>query len=353
MTRSQPTLLALLVVVWSACESEPEAALCGHDVMSDREHCGRCDHACERDDMCLEGACVADRNWALWPVPPQPLPDSLYTVSDETVIDEVTGLEWQREVEEPIADQNAKEYCQELALAGGGDWRLPTRIELLTIVDHTVRLPATNTFAFPGTPNASFKHDFVYGVSFDGEQRHSDQIDFSEGAREFYDEDGRYEWGTSHYVRCVRGGAPPEPMGEHYEIDTDTVLDRQTGLRWQRELPACDSSAVCSEADALASYQEAVDYCADLELDGHEDFRVPSILELYTLVYPHAPETLVRVDRDAFPAEVNDLNGEVFSSTPYALSESPEEPWPWVLSGLGYATRYVGALRVRCVRDED
>ena len=113
-----------------------------------------------------------------------------------------------------------------------------------------------------------------------------------------------------------------------------------------------DSIAACSDGNALASYQEAVDYCAGLELEEYDDFRVPASLELYTLVYPHAPETLVRIDREAFPTEIDDLIGEVFSSTPYALSESPEDPWPWVLSGLGYATHEVSALRVRCVRDE-
>ena len=114
-------LLALLMLACSACESEPELPACGYDLKNDREHCGACERACERDDMCLDGACVADRNWALWPVPPQPLTESLYTVSDDTVIDEVTSLEWQREVDRPVADEEAKGYCEDLALAGGGD----------------------------------------------------------------------------------------------------------------------------------------------------------------------------------------------------------------------------------------
>ena len=36
-------------------------------------------------------------------------------------------------------------------------------------------------------------------------------------------------WASSPFVRWCAGGAPLGPMGEHYEIDADTVLDHADG----------------------------------------------------------------------------------------------------------------------------
>ena len=72
--------------------------------LNTRAHCGACGRACpNRDDMCLEGECVADRNLALWPIPQPPFGDD-YEVQEETVLDTVTNLEWQRHVGERIPD---------------------------------------------------------------------------------------------------------------------------------------------------------------------------------------------------------------------------------------------------------
>lgn len=49
----------------------------------------------------------------------------------------------------------ANTTCANLPLAGGG-WRLPTRIELVSIVDATRSNPSINVTAFPDTPEDSF-----------------------------------------------------------------------------------------------------------------------------------------------------------------------------------------------------
>lgn len=71
--------------------------------------------------------------------------------------DAATGLDWQTI---PFPDRmtwyEAKIVCRALRLGGHDDWRLPTRAELLTLVDDTRHNPAIDTEAFPNTPLAWF-----------------------------------------------------------------------------------------------------------------------------------------------------------------------------------------------------
>jgi hypothetical protein len=77
---------------------------------------------------------------------------------DGTVTDNVTGLMWQQAVSTTTYTwAQAAAYCQTLTLAGHSEWRLPSRIELVSIVDLGVTSGATiNATYFPSTPTDSF-----------------------------------------------------------------------------------------------------------------------------------------------------------------------------------------------------
>ncbi|MES1171862.1 MAG: DUF1566 domain-containing protein, partial [Bacteroidota bacterium] len=105
------------------------------------------------------------RAWAEWPMPNQAgsgLPYlAKYTFvtvgADEVVRDEVTALVWQRAVSATTFTwQEAMDYCGGLTLAGWSDWRLPSRIELVSLLDLSQTNPAVNRAAFPGTPGDWF-----------------------------------------------------------------------------------------------------------------------------------------------------------------------------------------------------
>jgi len=99
--------------------------------------------------------CGGDSEWAQWPVPPDG--PTNYTVTDETVVDNVTGLVWQRVV--PAQDYvwtDAQTYCSGWILAGTSGGRLPTRSELISIVDETRVSSAINRTAFPDTFSGCF-----------------------------------------------------------------------------------------------------------------------------------------------------------------------------------------------------
>jgi hypothetical protein len=64
---------------------------------------------------------------------------------------------WQQAV--PSAEYtwaNAVAYCPTLTLAGHSDWRLPSVIELVSIVDIGQSSPSINGTYFPSTPATNF-----------------------------------------------------------------------------------------------------------------------------------------------------------------------------------------------------
>ena len=124
--------------------------------------------------VCAAGRCGAF-DWALWPMPNgkddvsggAPNPNTYSDNSDGTITDRVTLLMWQQSVPTaggPADDGNvtwseAMDYCAALSLAGHDDWRLPTEIELVSLVDYSNlgagHAPIDST-VFPDTPAAAF-----------------------------------------------------------------------------------------------------------------------------------------------------------------------------------------------------
>jgi hypothetical protein len=108
--------------------------------------------------------------WAEWPIPNPPSsglpnPQSYDTSVPGVVCDQVTRLLWQREVDStaiPTQDE-AVAYCEALELAGYDDWRLPTRIELASLLDHS-QTPSLSAEAFPATPQSLFWTSSRYGT---------------------------------------------------------------------------------------------------------------------------------------------------------------------------------------------
>jgi hypothetical protein len=122
------------------------------DTTSDPQNCGACARACGTQEDCLTGMCVPpDREWARWSMLTAPTFTPGGTSAMPTVTDSVTGLTWTQnpagmgDAVTPMTWSDAGTYCQGL----GTGWRLPTRIELLSIVDYTQFEPAIDHTAFP------------------------------------------------------------------------------------------------------------------------------------------------------------------------------------------------------------
>lgn len=120
------------------------------------------------------------------------------------VVDNVTGLWWQQPIDVAnkqnkscsagCSQADATTYCTNLTLGGHTDWRLPTRIELASIVDYTVDNPAINGTYFPTTPPDYFWTSAAY-------------VPAPGSAWYVYFSDGSANAGTAaatFRVRCVR-----------------------------------------------------------------------------------------------------------------------------------------------------
>ena len=95
---------------------------------------------------------------------------SLVANGDGTVTDPSTGLMWKQAECPDLTLEAALKYCEELSLAGHGDWRLPNIKEIATLVDPTYQGGAWfDRDLFPGmktSPLGFYQSSSVFGGTF-------------------------------------------------------------------------------------------------------------------------------------------------------------------------------------------
>ncbi len=121
---------------------------------------------------------------------------ALVNNGDGTVTDSATGLMWQQATQGEMSWESALAYCESLVLANHGDWRLPNRNELQSLVDYSSYKPSINTTCFPDTAAAGYWSSTTY-ASNSG----------SAWLVYFYYGLVSYNYkSSSYYVRAVRAG---------------------------------------------------------------------------------------------------------------------------------------------------
>lgn len=208
-------------------------------------------------------------------------PRSYAVNNDGTVTDNVTRLMWQQQDDGQTRDwAAAKGYCQGLSLAGFADWRLPTAQELATVVDYGKVDPAIDQSIFLGTQPSSGYWSSTYSFS------HPSGVGFIFGNVNFQDQ----TW--NNYVRCVRSETVSRSFGPLViNPSAATATDVSTGLAWQR-------------LDNVKSWQDALSYCEGLALDGFNDWRLPTVNELFSLV-DTGTESPAIYDGTVFPSTLS------------------------------------------------
>jgi Protein of unknown function (DUF1566)/Calcium-binding EGF domain/EGF domain len=134
----------------------------GSQLCSDANECSG-QNVCTSDYPCANRTpgYVCTGQLAEWPMPdPQPgsinAPSYTRSSQDQVVTDNITRLSWQATPssdagctpERTCNSDEARSYCANLELGGRDNWRLPTKIELESILDYSAS-PAVDIGAFP------------------------------------------------------------------------------------------------------------------------------------------------------------------------------------------------------------
>ncbi len=262
----------------------------------------------------------------------------------QIVTDTITEMLWQRDGTGPRPGcagvsactwDEAQAYCADLSLGGYTDWRLPHVKELRTIVDFSQDPVALDPVAFPHTVMGYF---FWTADILAGSADNAWGVMFGNGAYSIFRRADTYN------VRCVRGSHCAPAV--RFVVDGALVRDAMTQRVWQRD--GSGGRTGCSGPDArTCTWDEARTYCEDLVLGGFDDFRLPTIKELDSLVnFTAAPHTPA-IDAVTFPDTPTGSSRDSFwSSTAY-----DEGAWCTDFSNaesFGYPWTFY--QRVRCVR---
>lgn len=249
-----------------------------------------------------------------------PNPASYARVTDG-VLDNVTKLVWESRLREASSfDQGeAVRVCAKI----GPGWRLPTRLELSSLVDVTIPEPGpTINPIFEDRPTSKFWTSSRSPVSKDIGW----YVNFEAGITR------QATTSFPYRVRCV-WSAPAQCSSPRYEVQGDVVRDRDTGLTWRRLF-----------SETKLSWADAMKYCPTLGAG----WRVPSVTELQTIV----DETKEKpsIDGDTFP-NTPSAEADEFFWTSSAQAGGPNRAW-YVIFYHGHADTQpiANTYFVRCVR---
>lgn len=232
---------------------------------------------------------------------------------DGTVTDNSTGLMW---VKDPAsAGVGAATYtwnaaiqvCEDLSYASHSDWRLPTIQELATLRD-AGRFDQAIDPVFTCQP-ANYWSSTIFAYN-------------AGSAWYVYFGNGYVHWNdqaSGHYIRPVRvspNSVNPNRFNDHGD---GTVTDTETGLMWVK-------NPVAAGVGGVSTWNDAVQACENLAYAGHNDWRLPNINELSSLIdnSRNAP---------AIDPAITSLSSNYWSSTVY--THSTDYAW-YVNFNYGY-----------------
>jgi hypothetical protein len=202
-----------------------------------------------------------------------PNPMSYAVNADDTITDKVTGLTWQGTVD---ATQHTQDEAVALCAAKGEGWRLPTRLELVSLVDYTIAAPGpTINATFTDTPATTFWTASAYYGDAKGDYWY---VGFDVGYSDYGIQN------QAAQVRCVRSGPAVCRVSRYQPQSNGVVTDQATGLSWQQKLDA-----------SSYTWGDAAKHCASLGAG----WRLPSLTEAQTIIDEVKEDPAV--DATAFP----------------------------------------------------
>jgi hypothetical protein len=308
------------------------------------------------------------------------LPFSFTNNNDGTITDNNTHLMWQQlPSDQQFTWQKAKEYAENLTLGGYSDWRLPTVEEAWSIQDFSEGWPYVNKnyFKFPkskgldgppttnatplmlskGEPGYDERKEMLppppignipdkkmLGESFKAPKGIDKSMQFWTS--------NIYKVGLTHgnqptafgvneatghikgypskikrmgkYVRVVRG--PKYGVSEFIDNNDGTITDKTSGLMWSK-----------NDSKKAMTWKEALAYAQNSKLAGYNDWRLPNVKELqsivdYSGIYPAINKYYFKLTK----LEENPNYYFWTSTSAYFSKMEPEYSYAWYVA-FGYA----------------
>ena len=215
-----------------------------------------------------------------------------------TITDNVTGLMWQEEMGEQLTLEEAFSEAESLRLGGYADWRVPTIKELFSLIhyrgvfgkDTSTTKVFINTDFFdqpwgdesnPGERfyDAQLWSSTEYTSTTMGGNATMFGVNFVDGRIKGYPKFKSTGVPSKMYVRFVRLNVG-YGKNDYLDMGNGTIVDQATALQWQQ-----------SDDGLTRNWVEALEYCETLILGGYEDWRLPNIKELQSIVdYNRSPD---------------------------------------------------------------
>jgi hypothetical protein len=264
----------------------------------------------------------------------------VYVTTPKLVTDLRTGLMWRRAPLPPQSQQQASDVCTGQDYQGYSGWRLPSRLELVSVLDYGALGARIDHDAFPDVKALPLWSGTTFAMAPPGSEVWGVDLGCSLACMPTMGGSGSTGGlypGNPLPALCVRGA--PLVTGDFGPAMNGAVTDASTGLTWTVEV----SPAGTSWADALA-------YCRDMlsaeELGGFSDWRLPSIKELQTIV-----DDTAKSGSGLYPALHTVQEDYLWSSTPDTDALSPIRIHVMLTGGdattLSIAEAYA---HTRCVR---
>ncbi len=231
-----------------------------------------------------------------------------------TISDNNTGLMWQKSFSKAQWDKGPS-LAKSARTGGFSDWRVPTIKELYSLMNFS----GTTGMAGPGSSSvpknaipyinknyfdfeyattgryidAQYITNTAYVSTVMGGQKAFFGVNFADGRIKGYpqkDRRNRY-W----YARYVRGN-PNYGKNSFKDNNDETITDYATGLIWMK-MDSGDKSferklSRYEKNDGSLNWNEALDFCEQLNFAGNDDWRLPNAKELHTILdYSRSPDT--------------------------------------------------------------
>lgn len=209
---------------------------------------------------------------------------------DGTITDLRTGLIWQKEMGEKMTLEEAQKKLYELNKGKYSDWRIPSIKELFSLVNYSGQVFGDKVIAlfidtvFFDQPKGDIKlgereiDAQTWSVTdYNGFTMGHDQsrfgVNFLDGRLKAYPVFNPHTHQPNKlYFRFVRGN-PDYGLNKFKDNGDSTITDLATGLIWQK-----------FDSKKGMDWSSAFHYANDLKVGGYDDWRLPTVKELQSIV---------------------------------------------------------------------